>query len=71
MNRFDKVSTISEAMLDKLNKKGIDPSKQLFFPNWVDTAFIYPLENPSSYRAELNISLSKTVALYSGNMGEK
>ena len=71
MNRFDKVSTISEAMLDKLNKKGVDSIKQLFFPNWVDTAFIYPLENPSIYRAELNISLSKTVALYSGNMGEK
>ena len=71
MNRFDKVSTISEAMLDRLNKKGITSSKQLFFPNWVDTTFIYPLENPSIYRAELNISLSKTVALYSGNMGEK
>ncbi len=71
MNRFDRVSTISEAMLDKLNKKGVDSIKQLFFPNWVDTAFIYPLENPSIYRAELNISLSKTVALYSGNMGEK
>ncbi len=71
MNRFDKVSTISEAMLDKLNKKGIAPSKQLFFPNWVDTTFIYPIENSSSYRAELNISLNKTVALYSGNMGEK
>ena len=71
MNRFDKVSTISEAMLDKLNKKGVDSIKQLFFPNWVDTAFIYPLENPSIYRAELNISLSKAVALYSGNMGEK
>ena len=71
MNRFDRVSTISEAMLDKLNKKGVDSIKQLFFPNWVDTAFIYPLENPSIYRAELNISLSKAVALYSGNMGEK
>ncbi len=71
MNRFDKVSTISESMLDKLNTKGITPSKQLFFPNWVDTAFIYPLGNSSSYRTELNISLNKTVALYSGNMGEK
>jgi colanic acid biosynthesis glycosyl transferase WcaI len=71
MNRFDKVSTISEAMLDKLNKKGIDFRRQLFFPNWVDTTFIYPLENSSSYRAELNISLGKTVSLYSGNMGEK
>ena len=71
MNRFDKVSTISEVMLERLNKKGVDSSKQLFFPNWADTAFIYPLENSSSYRAELNISHSKTVALYSGNIGEK
>lgn len=71
MNRFDKISTISEAMLVKLNKKGIDSSKQLLFPNWVDTTFIYPLGNPSSYRLKLSIPLNKIVVLYSGNMGEK
>jgi colanic acid biosynthesis glycosyl transferase WcaI len=71
MRRFDKVSTISEAMLKKLDQKGIEPSKQLFFPNWVDTSFIHPLNSVSEYRSELNIPLDKPVVLYSGNMGEK
>ncbi|GAB6069232.1 WcaI family glycosyltransferase [Thiomicrorhabdus hydrogeniphila] len=71
MRRFDRVSTISEAMLDKLNQKGIAKEKQLFFPNWVDTSFIHPLDTVSEYRAELNIPLDQPVVLYSGNMGEK
>jgi colanic acid biosynthesis glycosyl transferase WcaI len=71
MNRFDKVSTISEAMLEKLNKKSVDPVRQIFLPNWVDTTSIYPLETISRYRTELNIPSNKIVALYSGNMGEK
>jgi colanic acid biosynthesis glycosyl transferase WcaI len=70
MRRFDKVSTISETMLKKLDEKQIAKDKQLFFPNWVDTDFIHPLAS-SSYREKLNISSTKTVALYSGNMGEK
>ena len=71
MNRFDKVSTISEAMLEKLNKKSVDPVRQIFLPNWVDITSIYPLETVSNYRTELSISPNKIVALYSGNMGEK
>jgi colanic acid biosynthesis glycosyl transferase WcaI len=71
MRRFNKVSTISEAMLKKLDEKGIEPNKQLFFPNWVDTTFIHPLNTVSEYRSELNIPLDTPVVLYSGNMGEK
>ncbi|GKT11807.1 MAG: colanic acid biosynthesis glycosyl transferase WcaI [Thiomicrorhabdus sp.] len=71
MRRFDRVSTISEAMQKKLTDKNIDSSKQLFFPNWVDTSFIYPLDTISNYRQELKIPLDTVVALYSGNMGEK
>ncbi|BBP44492.1 glycosyltransferase WbuB [Thiosulfativibrio zosterae] len=71
MRRFDKVSTISEAMLKKLDEKDIAKDKQLFFPNWVDTSFIHPLSTVSEYRSELNIPLDKPVVLYSGNMGEK
>jgi colanic acid biosynthesis glycosyl transferase WcaI len=70
MKRFDRVSTISEAMLSKLEEKQIPEDKQLFFPNWVDTDFIHPLTS-SSYREELSIKQDKIVALYSGNMGEK
>jgi len=69
--RFDKVSTISDAMLARLKEKNVEPRRCMLFPNWVDTRSIYPLQNPSSFRAELGISDQVVVALYAGNMGEK
>ncbi|CAN8139474.1 colanic acid biosynthesis fucosyltransferase WcaI [uncultured Thiomicrorhabdus sp.] len=70
MRRFDRVSTISQSMMNLLDKKQIDRERQLFFPNWVDTSIIHPLEC-SSYRDDLNISDDTVVCLYSGNMGLK
>ncbi len=71
MRAFSRVSTISVNMLRTLHAKGVDAEKAVLFPNWVDLDTIYPLENASSLRAELEISMDKIVALYSGNMGEK
>ena len=71
MRRFDRVSTISERMLEQLAVKGVDAPRCFFFPNWVDTEEIYPLQHPSSLRAELGIAPQTIVALYAGNMGEK
>lgn len=71
LRRFDRVSTISRRMLDKLTAKGVSPDRQVFFPNWVDTDAIRPLTEPSPYRAELGIPADAVVALYSGNMGLK
>jgi colanic acid biosynthesis glycosyl transferase WcaI len=71
LRRFDRVSTISARMLDKLADKGVPPARQVFFPNWVDTDAIQPLAGPSPYRAELGIPADAIVALYSGNMGLK
>ncbi|MBO1926344.1 glycosyltransferase WbuB [Thiomicrorhabdus sp. 6S2-11] len=70
MRRFDRVSTISLSMMNLLDKKQIDRERQLFFPNWVDTSIIHPLQR-SSYRNELNIADDQVVCLYSGNMGLK
>lgn len=71
MRRFDKISTISGRMLERLKIKGVDQEKLLFFPNWVNTALIYPMDNPSPFRAELGFSDNNVVLLYSGNMGQK
>jgi colanic acid biosynthesis glycosyl transferase WcaI len=71
MSAFDRVSTISEKMLARLIQKGVAPSSCLLFPNWVDTDAIFPLENPSPFRAELGISAGDVVALYSGTMARK
>jgi len=71
MRRFDRVSTISERMRDRLGAKGVEQGRQVLFPNWVDTHAIAPLTKPSPYRAELGIPVDAVVALYSGNMGLK
>lgn len=71
LRRFDRVSTISRRMLERLAAKGVPPSQLVFFPNWVDTDQIYPLNRSSLYRKELCLGKNEIVALYSGNMGQK
>ncbi|PKM41894.1 MAG: colanic acid biosynthesis glycosyltransferase WcaI, partial [Firmicutes bacterium HGW-Firmicutes-6] len=55
--RFDRVSSISTQMVNRLISKGVPKEKTALFPNWVDTHSIYPLptrDNP--YRSKLGIS---------------
>jgi len=68
---FDVVSTISNRMLDKLRTKGVVDGRMRFFPNWVDVAHVYPLEEPSQYRKELGIDSNVKVLLFSGTLGAK
>src|SRR6185437_10933095 len=42
LNRFDLVTTISEAMRERLSQKGVKAEKLALFPNWVDTESITP-----------------------------
>lgn len=71
LRRFDRVSTISETMLDGLASKGVDSDKRRLFPNWVDPAVIHPMDQPSPMREALGLPEDAVVALYAGNMGEK
>lgn len=71
MRRFDQISTISKRMLERLALKGIERSRCLLFPNWVDTDVIYPLKGANALRTELHLRPDTIIALYSGNMGEK
>lgn len=71
IKKFDMLSTISEKMLNHLKKKNIPENKLVFFPNWVDTDFIYPCKNNSPLKKELGIPDNTKVALYSGNMNLK
>ena len=70
MRTFDRVSAISGQMIVNLNRKGVDPSRCVHFPNWVDTREICPLPHPSFLRQELGIPENTVVALYSGSMGK-
>ena len=71
MRRFDRVSTISPNMVRRLIQKNVAQDKTVFFSNWVDIDAIFPLRAPSAMRQQLGIASARTVALYSGNMGEK
>jgi colanic acid biosynthesis glycosyl transferase WcaI len=71
LGRFDRVSTISQRMLERASAKGVQSTRLLSFPNWADISAIRPLAGPSPYRAELGIADDAVVALYAGNMGAK
>jgi len=69
LRRFDLVSSITPAMVQRLADKGVPVERRLLFPNWVDTAEIHPAE--SELRQSLALPGDAVVALYAGNMGEK
>lgn len=72
LNGFDLLSTISQRMLAHLHAKGVPESKTCLFPNWVDTAQIYPLADENNpLRATLGLPSAKIIVLYAGNMGRK
>src|SRR5579859_5149220 len=71
MLKFDRVSTISGKMMERLGHKSVPPERRVMFPNWVDTTVIFPTETASPLREELGIREDAVVALYSGTMGRK
>lgn len=71
LRRFDVVSSISDRMVDRLHKKGVDQDCIRHFPNWVDIDKVRPLPHVSAYRSELGIAPECTVALFSGTLGNK
>jgi colanic acid biosynthesis glycosyl transferase WcaI len=71
LRRFDRVSSISGRMLERLRAKGVAPGRIRALPNWVDVDAVRPLGRPSAYRAELGIASDAVVALFSGTLGAK
>jgi colanic acid biosynthesis glycosyl transferase WcaI len=67
---FDRVSSISNRMMDHLAHKGVASQRAVLFPNWVDPRRIYPLSGYNYLRPELGLE-NKRVMLYAGNMGQK
>jgi len=69
--QVDTVSTISYSMMELAVHKGVDRSRLLYFPNWVDTSHIKPDVNCRYYRNLWQIEDSQKIVLYSGNIGKK
>ena len=71
LRRFDTVSSISSRMVEQLLKKGVQPEKTSYFPNWVDLSHIKPTVSSEKYRAEMGIPQDAIVVLFSGSLGGK
>lgn len=55
MRRLERVSTISERMLERLDAKAVLRERRVFPPNWVDANAIKPMTEASPLRRELGI----------------
>ncbi|HYS63468.1 MAG TPA: glycosyltransferase WbuB [Paraburkholderia sp.] len=71
LRRFDAVSSITRQMSARAAAKGVELSRAVCLPNWVDVSTVYPLSRASEYRCLLGIPAGQKVVLYSGNMGAK
>ena len=71
LRRFNRVSTISTAMHERLLSKGVAAEQALIFPNWVDAELITPTAHGQYYRDLWGLTHTDKVVLYSGNLGEK
>lgn len=70
LRRFDRLSSIGPAMCARLRDYGIAAGRCHEFRNWADVDAVRPLDRPSSYRDEWQIT-APHVALYSGNIANK
>ncbi|WP_027534671.1 glycosyltransferase WbuB [Bradyrhizobium sp. WSM3983] len=68
---FDRVSTISPQMVQRLLQKGLSADRLRELRNWVDTSMIVPASRQTSFRTELGLNPTDIVALYSGAMSNK
>jgi len=70
MQNFDKVSTISHAMVMRLDEKGVD--KPVFFPNWADLSRIqFDQAGRDVFRQHFGVDPDELLCLYSGNISMK
>ena len=66
----DRISTISQGMLEKIASKGVVREKLSLFRNWAHDHLVSPMTTETRFRREWDL-MGRFVALYSGNMGVK
>lgn len=71
LRKFDRISTISPRMMDRLHTKGAPPKRTVKFRNWVDTDAISPTDRRTRFREQLGLSDRHIVALYAGSIAAK
>ncbi len=71
LRRFDRVSTISGRMLERLRAKLGRSERTVLFPNWAGPDQLRAPAGPSAYRREFGCGDGDILVLYSGSIGEK
>jgi len=71
LRSFDRVSSISPQMVDRLHDKGVAADRSTEVRNWIDTSAIVPSSKQTKYRNQLQISPNDVVGVYSGTMSNK
>ncbi len=72
--RFDKVSSISRAMINNISKKiSKNETEVFYFPNWIEmnNSSQVCINKSNRYLEELNIPSKSKIILYSGSMNQK
>jgi len=71
MRRFDRVTTISQSMLERIRRLGVSEADTSVFPNWIDARLMDTDPSDGDLRRAWNLTDSQKVVLYAGNMGMK
>jgi colanic acid biosynthesis glycosyl transferase WcaI len=71
LRRANAVSTISEAMRDRIIAKGVPAERITLCPNWADLEAVRPGERMNAFRMGIEADEESIVLLCSGSMGEK
>jgi Glycosyltransferase len=66
-----RVSSITDAMCQRIIAKGAKPERVWLFPNWADIDAVQPGPRENEFREQLGIAPETVLVLYAGNMGAK
>ena len=68
LTRADRVVAIGEGMRERLERKGVDPSRLRVIPNWTDTEWITPRPRDNEWARRHGL-VDRFVVMHSGNVG--
>ncbi|MDB5017999.1 MAG: colanic acid biosynthesis glycosyl transferase WcaI [Mucilaginibacter sp.] len=69
LTNVDFISSISPGMMNRIKTKA--NKEVLFFPNWVDTSYFYPIPEREKLKTKWGYQSDNIIYLYSGAIGEK
>lgn len=71
LRKATRVSTITEAMRQRIIAKGVPRDRVWLVPNWSDVHAIQPSSRENSFRAAVGAGPGDILCLYAGNFGKK